>query len=60
MTIREIENIFEVICETKLGERNRMWIRKYDFETYFYSGAFYTFKTLKSDKGEISVYNQLY
>jgi hypothetical protein len=60
MTISQVENIFELICETDLGTNNRMWIRKYDFDTYSYSGSFYSFKTRQSDKGEISVYNQLY
>lgn len=59
MKISQLENIFQLICETKFGEHNRMWIRKYDFKKYYYSGAFYTFKTLISDKGEISVYNEL-
>jgi hypothetical protein len=60
LKISQIEKIFEMICDTKFGEKNRMWIRKYDFKKYYYSGSFYSFKTLKSDKGEISVFNGLY
>ena len=57
--VSQIEKICELICETDYGGSNRLWVRKYDFNTYQYSGSFYSFKLGVNDKNEGSVFNEL-
>jgi hypothetical protein len=59
LQVCQLEKIFDLICETDLRGKNRMWIRKYDYSKNHYSGSFYSFKTDFDDKGEGSVYNEL-
>jgi hypothetical protein len=60
LKILNLEKILEIICETDFGGKNRMWLRKYDFEKYQYSGSFYSYKNTRSEKGEGSVFDELF
>jgi hypothetical protein len=60
LQVSQLEKVFELICEIELGGKNRMWIRKYDYSHYHYSGSFYSFKTSIDDKGEGSVFHQMF
>jgi hypothetical protein len=59
LKIIHLEKILDLICETDFGGKNRMWVRKYDFENHQYSGSFYSYKTSLNDKGEGSVFDEL-
>jgi hypothetical protein len=60
LKILHLEKILKIICETDFGGKNRMWLRKYDFEKYHYSGSFYSYKNTRNEKGEGSVFDELF
>jgi hypothetical protein len=60
LKVSQLENIFDLICEIDLGGKNRMWIRKYNYHQHHYSGSFYSFKTNIDDKGEGSVFHEMF
>ena len=59
LKVSQIEKILDLICETDIENKNRIWVRKYDYNQFNYSGSFYSFKTSFEDKGEGSVFNEL-
>jgi len=58
--INQLESIFGLICDTNFDGKHRIHIRKYDYDHYHLSGAFYSFKTDVNDKGEKSYHNGLF
>lgn len=60
LQVSQLEKVFDLVCEIELGGKNRMWIRKYDYSHHHYSGSFYSFKTSINDKGEGSVFHEMF
>lgn len=47
----QILEILKLICDENNKKESRINLMKYDYETYHYSGSFYSFKTSENEKG---------
>jgi hypothetical protein len=55
----QIQEILELICDANDKEETRIYLKGYDFDSYHYSGSFYTFKTQVTDKST-SIYDEYF
>ena len=60
MKVYQIKKLLDLICETDFENKKRMWVRKYNYNKFNYSGSFYSFKTGIDDKGEGSVFHEIF
>jgi hypothetical protein len=53
----QITEILELICDVNDKEETRIYLERYDFATFHYSGSFYSFKNADKDKSS-SIYDE--
>ena len=59
LSINVIKEFLSLICDNNTPYEKRIFIEKYNYIDYHFSGSFYSYKTSTNDKGENSVHDDL-